>query len=53
MKIFKNSIFMRLSIGCAQLKGEAWMKIETEKTVKRESENDLLTIVKNDVAAVP
>jgi hypothetical protein len=28
------------------------MKIETEKTVKRESENDLLTIVKNDVAAV-
>lgn len=29
------------------------MKIETEKTVKRESENDLLTIVKNDVAAVP
>lgn len=28
------------------------MKIETEKTVKRESENDLLTIVKNYVAAV-
>lgn len=29
------------------------MKIETEKTVKRESENDLLTIVKNYVTAVP
>lgn len=29
------------------------MKIETKKTVKLESENDLLTIVKNYVAAAP
>ncbi len=29
------------------------MKIETEKMVKLESENDLLTIVKNYVAAAP
>ncbi len=29
------------------------MKIETDKAVKRESEKDLLTIVKNYLAAVP